>query len=115
LPRSERPASLISGQVLFGPHLKSRAFFLDRIFHTRSRIRFDELGFMGPAKQATHGVKKVALLMGRFRPPLAAGDDGRTGILLIGCLPAVSITCSKIFSRWRRVATESAAQPLVSR
>jgi hypothetical protein len=36
-------------------------------------------------------------------------------ILPIGCAPAVSMTCSKMFSRWRRVAAESVAQPVVSR
>ena len=36
-------------------------------------------------------------------------------ILAIGPMPAVSMTCWKIFSRWRLVAAESDAHAVVSR
>jgi hypothetical protein len=62
-----------------------------------------------------HRIEEVPCLMRGLRSPLAAGDDGRAGDSGDRLLPAVSMTCSNMFSRCRRVAAESPAQPVVSR
>src|SRR5690242_20634493 len=84
LPRAERPALLISGDMVLCPRPEPLALFTRRIRDAFGRIGLDVLRFERPSEKPTDRVEKIARLRRRRRTPFAAVDDRCSGDLSEG-------------------------------
>ena len=62
LPRADRPAFLVGGNVLLGPWRKTVAFRAWRVSHAYCRIGLHKAGFERPTEQAAQSVQEMSCL-----------------------------------------------------
>jgi hypothetical protein len=72
---SDRPASLILGNIILGPDRETLVFRTLRILDARRGIGLQVSGIDEPPKEAAHCIEGIAGLCRRVSAPLASGND----------------------------------------
>jgi hypothetical protein len=88
LSRADRPALLICGNLLLGPHRDAGILWSSWISDADSGIDFNELRFCSPPEESAHGFKEMPRLSRCRVSPISARNDCRArdlGVRLLAC------------------------------